>query len=94
MLPYALAGGPLMERILRDIYGIEFFHPPGELRGRGALSLPVHEALWQTRTSDEWRKLGALFGLTGVLVPAGWRMDLPLIARSDALALYDLRNAR
>jgi hypothetical protein len=90
MLPYVLQAGPAVEEILREVYGIEFFHPPGQALAGGVLpDEPVRE-LFARRTPDEWRAIRARFGVSEVLVQPEWKLRLPALARGDDYALYAL----
>jgi hypothetical protein len=90
MLPYVPSAGPEVEAILRDAYGIEFFHPPGQAYEAGMLpDRPVRE-VFARRTPEQWREVRARFGVSEVLVQAQWKLQLPALARSDDYALYPL----
>jgi hypothetical protein len=88
MLPYALAAGPEMVRILDRVYGVDFFQPPKSVIHQA--TLPEREVLrvWEARTPSEWVALGREFQISDVLVPASWRLQLPVVARSRWVALY------
>ncbi|RIL04500.1 MAG: hypothetical protein DCC71_13835 [Proteobacteria bacterium] len=90
MLPYAPAGGPLLARIVTDVYGKDFFAVPRSARRLTAVDPRIARPVWEARTADAWRALGARYGFRDVLAPADWRIDLPLVARSERLALYAL----
>ena len=90
MLPYVLPVGPEVEAILREAYGIEFFHPPAQALEAGVLpDKPVRE-LFARRTPDEWREVRARFGVSELLIQADWKLRLPALARGDGYALYAL----
>jgi len=90
MLPYVLSAGPAVEEILREAYGIDFFHPPGRAFAGGVLpDHPIRE-LFESRTAGEWREIRARFGVSEVLVQPEWKLRLPALARGDGYALYAL----
>jgi hypothetical protein len=78
-LPYVPETGPAIERILKRVYGVPFFHLP--LRER---------AHWQGRAPQEWAEIGAEFQVTQVITEADWRLQLPEVARNDLYALYSI----
>jgi hypothetical protein len=88
MLPYALAGGPALARILERVYGIDFFQPPANALHKASLPEQPARALWEARAPSEWQALGREFGFSEVLVVARWRLRLPEVARDRQVALY------
>ena len=90
MLPYVLRAGPAVEEILREVYGIDFFHPPGQAYEAGMLpDRPVRD-VFARRTPEQWRQLRMRFGVSEVLVQAKWKVQLPAVARGGDYALYAL----
>ncbi len=90
MLPYALPAAPAMQMILSEVYAVDFFNPPGQAFGRGALPDDPIRALFERRTAEEWRAVRARFGVTDVLVQSEWRLRLHAVARGRGYALYAL----
>jgi hypothetical protein len=89
-LPYALESAPGMDRILREVYGMDLFNPPPEARGGGRVPSGVNRVVWERYTLDQWREIGRRYHVTQVLTEAGWRLDLPVVARSPGLQLYGI----
>ena len=90
MLPYVLSVAPAVDEILREVYGIDFFHPPGQALEAGMLpDKPVRE-LFARRTPEQWREIRARFGVSQLLVQAEWKLRLPALASADGYALYAL----
>ncbi len=91
MLPYALAGGPEFERMLRIGYGVEFFAPPPQALHTAVLPSDFVQPIWEKRSGAEWREVAASLGVTDVLAPARWKLrGMPEVERSGAYALYHL----
>ncbi len=91
MLPYALAGGPEFERVLRIGYGVEFFAPPPQALHTAVLPSDVIQPIWETRSGSEWRGIASSLGVTDVLAPAKWKLGgVPEVERSGAYALYHI----
>jgi len=93
MLPYALAGAPQVERILADLYGIEYFNPPGSALRQGVVPYGMAKKIWESRAQVGWVATASRVGFTHVLVPMNWHIDLPLVAKSDVYALYRVPEA-
>ena len=91
-LPYALEAGPAMDRILRDVYGIDLFNPPAEAKGGGRVPSRANQITWQSFPRERWRQIGREYGVMHVLTPAGWALDLPRVARSSNLELYAIAD--
>ena len=89
-LPYALDGGPEMERILRDIYAIDFFNPPEEARRVGILPNRYNKAVWEQFSPDKWRTIRYAYQVSQVLTQAGWTLNLPVIAQDRDHRLYQI----
>jgi hypothetical protein len=89
MLPYAPELGPEMHRILLDIYGADLFNPPEAARGRGVLPRELHRERWEGYSRDRWMAIGRTYGVTQVLVPIDWSLDLPLVVE-DRWRLYKI----
>src|SRR5262249_58589914 len=70
MLPYALAGAPQVERILGDLYGIEYFNPPGSAIRQGVVPYGMAKKVWESRAPVGWRATATRIGFTHVLAPA------------------------
>lgn len=90
-LPYFPETGPEMARILREVYGVDFFNPPAEMGRRGGLAKQTGRALWERRTPAEWRTLAERFDVHQVLTYGDWLLQLPASARSAEYTLYEIR---
>lgn len=87
-LPYVLESGPSMEKALAEVYGISL-RTPGQQR-MGGLGREDGRTLWEQRTRAEWLQVGQAFGLGGVVTPADWQLNLPLVLKDKQRALYRL----
>lgn len=88
VLPYSLEAAPTVARILRDVYGIDFFSPPPEARFGGRIPPAASRAAWEAHTAARWRELRHIYRITQVIAWSDWRIDLPLVAESRGLRLY------
>ncbi|CAN5766008.1 hypothetical protein BH24ACI5_BH24ACI5_20510 [soil metagenome] len=79
---------PAMHRILRDIYGVDFFDPPAELRGTGMVTATVHRERWQRFTVEDWREIRKTYHVTQVLTSTDMELALPIVAGDRRLLLY------
>jgi hypothetical protein len=87
-LPYALEQGPAMDRILKDVYGVDLFNPPPEARGGGRVPHEFSRRVWESYSPDKWREIRRTYGVRQVLAPADWKLALPRIAESAGLAVF------
>src|SRR5258707_12890879 len=90
-LPYSIEGAPQAERILSEIYGVDFFKPPLDVQHTGVW--PVDKGiqnLWAARTANQWMVLGKKFNFTQVLVPSDWTLQLRVVASNSDGTLYAL----
>ena len=87
---YSLETGAAMQRILRDIYGLDLFNPPPEAFGAGRIPALSHRATWESYSPEKWRAIRREFGVTQVLAYADWALQLPVASQSRRLLLYDI----
>jgi hypothetical protein len=87
---YSLSTGAEMERILRDVYGLDLFHPPPDAIGAGRIPLSAHQKTWEGFSVEKWRAIRRDFGVTQVLAYADWTLQLPVASQSRRLLLYDI----
>jgi hypothetical protein len=90
-LLYSLEAGPEMERILREVYGIDLLNPPEEARGAGRIPPMANRRVWESYSPEKWREIARVFHVTQVLTYPDWTLNLPVAAHSRRLLLYDIR---
>jgi hypothetical protein len=88
ILPYVPETGPGIARILKTVYGVDFFNPPQQ--ARRTATIPAHpvKEVWETRTAEEWMNIRKEHRVTEVLTYADWNLNLPLILRNKNFCLY------
>jgi hypothetical protein len=89
-LPYAIESAPEMDRILREVYGVDLLRPPEEARFRGSVPPEFTRAVWQSYTREQWEALAGTFGVRQVLTPGDWDLKLPVAVRNRTLTVYDI----
>ena len=82
MLPYAIEGAPSMEKILRDIYDMDFFSPPAPTEHT--------QSVWEKRSATEWIDLGNQYNAGEVLAPSSWMIQLTRIGNDNTCTMYRL----
>jgi hypothetical protein len=87
---YSLETGAAMQRILRDIYGLDLLHPPPDAVGAGRIPALSHRSTWEQYSPAQWREIRRDFGVTQVLAYADWTLQLPVVSQSRRLLLYDI----
>jgi hypothetical protein len=87
---YSLDTGGAMQRMLREIYGLDLAHPPPEAVGAGRIPALAHHKTWEGYSTDKWRAIRRDFGVTQVLAYADWSLQLPVVSQSRRLLLYDI----
>jgi hypothetical protein len=87
---YSLDTGASMQRMLRDIYGLNLFNPPPEAVGAGRIPAQSHRETWESYSTEKWRAIRREFGVTQVLAYADWTLRLPVASQSRRLLLYDI----
>ncbi len=86
MLPYAPEGGPEFERILREVYGINFF------TDQGSSTMPIEstKALWESRTPEDWQRIRQEFNVTYIMTLTDWKLQLPEVPQETGNLLYQI----
>jgi hypothetical protein len=87
-LPYAISAAPAVDRILRAVYGLSLFERPAGTRPGGRIPLRVYRAAWEGHTTERWQEIRQEYGVTQVVAPADWTLDLPVVATGRELLLY------
>jgi hypothetical protein len=84
---------PEAERILREVYAVDLRYPPAEVSRHhddGRVLESLGKAAWEVRSPDDWRRVATAFGFHDVLTYSSWILQLPVIARSASLTLYNI----
>ena len=89
-LPYALEGARAMERILRDVYGVDLFDPPAEAWKTGMVPPVFNRGVWEQYSPERWHEVRTRYQVTQVLTPAGWQLKLPIVAQNMQFRLHDI----
>jgi hypothetical protein len=87
-IAYSIAAAPQMEEILRDVYGVDYFHPPDEARRTGAVPAAFSRKVWEARPLDEWRAIARRYGVSDIVTPSDWTLTVPIAAQSRDFRLY------
>ena len=87
-MTYAPDTGPAMDRILRDVYGVDFFNPPRWAKSSSQLSHEAIKATWAGFSPVKWRQIRREFGVTQVLTRTDYSLDLPVVAEEGSFRLY------
>ena len=90
-LMYSLDGAPAMDRILRDVYGVDLLHPSSR-EGMWTATIPpaTNQRNWEQYSRQRWLEIRRAYNVTQVLTPPDWRLDLPTVARTQDLRLYQI----
>ena len=91
-LAYSLDAGPALNRILRDVYGVDLLNPPADGEGMwgGAIPPAVNRAAWERYDVDRWREIRRTYGATQVLTHSDWKLNLPVRMQTAELTLYEI----
>jgi hypothetical protein len=92
MLPYAPETGPQMAKILKEVYGVDFFAPPRLALRTATIPLEPVKQVWESRSEKAWKLIRQKYGVTEVLTYSDWKLELPLISNSGNLSSYEIPN--
>lgn len=81
IFPYVVDTGPRFNEILNNVYGLDIFtRPPETAHFRGSLTFK-HRSLWEQKTYSDWQDIKKKFGVTDILTPLSWNLQLPAVTR-------------
>jgi hypothetical protein len=89
-LAYALEAGPAMNRILRDVYAVDLLNPPEEGRWTGSIPPATNRRAWERYSRQKWHEIRRTYNVTQVLTQDDWVLDLPVLAQTQDLRLYQI----
>ena len=93
-ITYVPASAPAMNEIVKRVFGDDMLAPrPRGWENWGGLMPDSGCDLWQSRTMADWQQIAREFGVTDVLTGREWKLNLPLVARSEKLALFHIPAA-
>lgn len=87
-ISYAPESGPAIARILRDVYGIDFFNPAREVGSGSSVPHDVSKAYWARVSREQWLEISRTYNVAQVMTRADYVLDLPIAAETDGLRLY------
>jgi hypothetical protein len=89
-LPFALDEADEAARVMKEVFGVDFFNPPDEARHSGALPSLHTKMIWERYSSEDWRRIRRDFHVVDVLTGADWTLNLPVAAQSRELRLHHI----
>jgi hypothetical protein len=64
--------------------------PPEEARYGSVVPKNANRVVWEARSREQWQHIGREYGVSQVITPSNWRLDLPVIAQSPEFELYTI----
>lgn len=86
VIPYVPEAAAPMETLLRDIYGVELFAP--QARSAAMLNPQDSQERWESYSARDWRRIANQYGVTEVMVPGDWRLQINQRAENGNYRLY------
>jgi hypothetical protein len=88
IMVYAPEGGPAAARIVTDVYGVDFFDPPREIRSSSMIPHDTNKFTWSNFSTQRWRELRRTYNVSQIVARADYELALPIVAEGEGLRLY------
>ena len=88
IMVYAPEGGPAAARIVTDVYGVDFFDPPREIRSSSMIPHETNKYTWARFSTQHWRELRRTYNVSQIVARSDYELALPIVAEADGLRLY------
>ena len=85
---YAPEGGPATARIVTEVYGVDFFDPPREIRSSSMIPHDTNKYTWSRFSTQRWRELRRTYNVSQIVARSDYELALPIVAETDGLRLY------
>jgi hypothetical protein len=85
---YSPEGAGKTAQIITEGYGIPFLDPPSEILHAARLPVDGGRDYWAKRSGDDWCRISRDLGVTALLAPTDWSVNLPTRVRGPELTLY------
>ena len=87
---YAPEGGPATAQIVTDVYGIDFYDPPREMRSSSLIPHDANRFNWSPSrfSAQRWRELRRTYNVSQIVTRSDYELDLPIVAEADGLRLF------
>lgn len=92
-LPYFPNELNVTKKIIELGYGISFANPPESNKNRASISDESFRETWESRSQDEWNKIGVEIGFDAVAVPLDWSLKIDNSAKwTSNIKVYFLKE--
>jgi hypothetical protein len=88
IMVYAPEGGPAAARIVTDVYGVDFFDPPREIRSSSMIPHDTNKYTWARFSTQRWRELRRTYNVSQIVARSDYELALPIVAEAEGLRLY------
>ena len=85
---YAPEGGPAAARIVTDVYGVDFFDPPREIRSSSRIPHDTNKYTWARFSTQRWRELRRTYNVSQIVARSDYELALPIVTEAEGLRLY------
>ena len=75
-------------RVVTEGYGISFSDPPPEILHAARLPPDAGQRYWAQLNDEDWCRMCRDLGVTALVAPVDWTVNLPVLARGPQLVLY------
>lgn len=99
-IAYVPEAGPMSNRILKEVYGVDLFNPSPETKKTRSFPMKELQLLWESRTPEQWKEIKEKFSVGDIFVKADWKLQLPVSHPPEWITLFaaggglDLKNKK
>ena len=78
-LGYTPIVGPMVEKYMKNISGVDIFNPSAEAKRVNGFPFKEVKSFWQSKTLEEWQTIKEKYGITQIFTLSNWKLRLPVL---------------
>ena len=93
-LSYTPTVGPMVEKYMKNISGVDIFNPSAEAKRVNGFPFKEVKSFWQSKTLEEWQTIKEKYGITQIFTLSNWKLRLPVLYGPEKKFLNSLNVSK